>query len=143
MNSASYPSESVVVPWANAIYADGVDKRDAAAFANAFIDDAWLQFGNNEPIVGKDNIREAIAQFFTVMSKVQHESVNTVYQDGMLFLEARVTYTMHDGKTTVTVPACSVFVLAASASGGAPLAEKCRIYVDLTPLFAAAQSSSG
>ncbi len=142
MDTATFPSESVVVPWAKTLYSDGVDHRDASAFADAFTDDAWLQFGNNPPLVGKDTIRGAIEQFFTVMSKVQHESVNTDYHNGTLFLEARVTYTMHDGKTMVTVPACTVFVMKPSSDGDAPLAEKCRIYVDLTPLFGAALGGS-
>ncbi len=142
MDTATFPSESVVVPWAKTLYSDGVDQRDASAFAGAFTDDAWLQFGNNPPIVGKANIKVAIAQFFTVMLKVQHESVNTEYHNGSLFLEARVTYTMHDGKMMVTVPACTVFTMKPSSNGEAPLAEKCRIYVDLAPLFGAAQGAS-
>ena len=54
-----------------------------------------------------------------------------------LVLEAEVTYVRHDGRT-VTVPACTIFWLSDERSEeGAPLAKECRIYVDLTPLYAA------
>jgi hypothetical protein len=51
-------------------------------------------------------------------------------------LEAEVTYLRHDGRT-VTVPACTIFRLAAAPSAeGRPQAKECRIYVDLAPLYA-------
>ena len=126
-----------IIEWADRLYSEGVDNKDAVMFADAFADDGWLRFGNNPVITGRDNIREAIAGFFTVFASLRHQSAGTTLADGTLVLEAVVTYTLHGGGT-VTVPACTIFGM--RPGPGEPKAESCRIYVDLTPLFSAAQA---
>lgn len=140
MQASEKLTEQNVVEWGETLYSEAVDKRDAETFANAFTENGWCRFGNNEPLVGREAIRVAIAQFFTVMAGVSHESAGTWYKDGNLILEARVTYTLHQGGT-VTVPAVSIYGMTEGESGR-PMAENCRIYVDLAPLFAAAQADS-
>ncbi|MEO8193678.1 MAG: nuclear transport factor 2 family protein [Gemmatimonadales bacterium] len=135
MRTSTGPSTEEVTEWARKLYADGVDKRDADIFADGFVRDGWLRFGNNPPLVGQEAIRTGIAQFFTMMAGVEHESAGTYYVDGTLILEAKVTYTLHQGGT-VSVHAVTIFKIADS---GPPRAENCRIYVDLTPLFSAVQ----
>ena len=127
--------------WADRLYSEGVDNKDASAFAGAFVDDGWLRFGNNEPITGRDTIREAIAQFFTLFASLSHEPIATTISDDTVVLEANVTYTLHHGGT-VTVPACTIFRLA-ETGGHTPVARKCQIYVDLAPLFGALQNPAG
>ena len=129
-----------MISWADRLYAEAVDRKDADGFAAAFTDDAWLRFGNNDPITGKDTIRQAIAGFFTLMQSLKHESTGTTWSDGTLVVEANVTYTLFDGGT-VTVPACTIYRFG-SASADPPLATKCQIYVDLAPLYAAHQNSA-
>lgn len=140
MQASEKPTEQNVVDWAETLYSQGVDKKDAEVFANAFTENGWCRFGNNEPLVGREAIRGGIAQFFKVMAGLSHESSGTWYKDGNLILEARVTYTLHKGGT-VTVPAVSIYKMTAGESGR-PMAENCRIYVDLAPLFAAAQEGA-
>ena len=118
--------------WARELYTK-VDRKDAAGFAAIFVEDGWLRFGNNDPIVGRKNIETGIAAFFTAMVSLRHEFVRTTLHEKLLFLEASVTYTRHDTKV-VTVPAMTVFTFA--ESGGRRMAERCNIYVDLAPLFA-------
>ena len=127
-----------MVVWANRLYSEGVDQKNAAMFADAFTEDGWLRFGNNEPLIGRDAIREAIAGFFTMFASLRHESAGTTFSDGTLVIEATVTYTLFDGNT-VTVPACTIFRFA-DTSGDNPLAHKCQIYVDLAPLLAGVQN---
>lgn len=129
-----------MVSWANRLYSEGVDRKDADAFADAFTPDAWLRFGNNEPLLGRDAIREGIAGFFTMFESLRHESNGTTFSDGTLVLEANVTYTLFGGGT-VTVPACTIYRFA-DTSGEKPQAHKCQIYVDLAPLFSAVQNST-
>lgn len=119
--------------WARALYGDAVDQKDAAAFAAVFAEDGTLQFGNQPPIAGRQKIEEAITQFFLAMVDLRHEFVAVSREGNRWFLEANVTYTRHD-RTVVTVPAMTVFQM--SESSGKLLAQNCRIYVDLTPLFA-------
>jgi hypothetical protein len=128
-----------IITWADKLYSEGVDHKDAVAFANAFAEDGWLRFGNNPVIAGRESIREAIAQFFSMFASLSHESGGTTLSDGTLVLEARVTYTLHQGGT-VTVPACTIFGM--KAGSGLPQAESCRIYVDLNPLYSAVQAGT-
>lgn len=59
------------------------------------------------------------------------------HADDALVLGAEVTYTRHDA-AVVTVPAVAIFHLAGWAPGepDRPVADQCRINVDLAPLFA-------
>jgi hypothetical protein len=118
--------------WARELYTK-VDRKDAAGFAAVFVEDGWLRFGNNDPIIGRENIETAIAGFFTAMVSLRHEFVRTTLHHDLLFLEASVTYTRHDQKV-VTVTAMTVFTFAQTGEGR--MAARCNIYVDLAPLFA-------
>jgi ketosteroid isomerase-like protein len=126
-----------VIAWANDLYARSVDNKDAAGFAAAFTPDGWLRFGNAPPITGRDAIREAIAGFFGSFASLSHESTGNYLVGDTLILEAVVTYTRHDGRV-VSVPAVTIFRFASDADSDAlhPTADQCRIYVDLTPLYA-------
>jgi len=135
--SSTSPDRAAVIEWVRDLYARAVDHKDAAGFAAAFTPDAWLRFGNAEPLVGREAIREAIAQFFTAFVALRHESAGIFYDGDTLVSEAVVTYTRHD-RRVVTVPAVTIFRIAGTDEQGTPLADQCRIYVDLTPLFAPA-----
>jgi hypothetical protein len=123
--------------WATRLYADVVDHKNAKGFAAVFAPDGWLRFGNNPKLVGREAIEAAIARFFSAFLSLRHEPGETSMDGDTLVLEATVTYTRHDGKV-VTVPACTIYRLSISREGGMtqPVATECRIYVDLTPLFA-------
>ena len=127
---------AMVMRWAEDLYADAVDRKDAAGFAAAFAPDGWVQFGNWPRTAGREAITSAIAQFFDGFQSLQHRSVGRWLDGRTLVLEAEVTYLRHDG-CTVTVPACTNFRLAAELSDSrTPQAKECRIYVDLAPLYA-------
>ena len=126
-------SSGAAQEWASHLYDESVDRKNATGFAAAFVEDGWLRFGNNEPIVGRANIEAAIAGFFQAMQTLKHTPERTTVTGNLLFLEATVTYLRHDGKT-VSVPAMTVFEMAETT--GTPRARRCNIYVDLAPLFA-------
>jgi ketosteroid isomerase-like protein len=125
-----------VVRWAGTLYSDHVDHKDADGFAAVFTPDGTLRFGNSEPLTGRDAIRDAIAQFFAAFKSLRHHSGRTWIEGDIVVLEAVVTYMRHDGKE-VTVPAVTIFHLIPISVSSTPLADECRIYVDLAPLFAA------
>ena len=136
LKAESELSRDAVMRWADDLYRNAVDRKDAAGFAAAFAPDVWVQFGNWPRTSGRDAITAAIAQFFEGFKSLSHKSVATSLDGRRLVLEAEVTYVRHDGGT-VTVPACTIFVLAPEPSkAGTPQATECRIYVDLTPLYA-------
>jgi len=130
-------SREAVMQWAKDLYANAVDRKDAAGFAAAFAPDGWVQFGNWPRTTGRDAITAAIAHFFDGFQSLQHKSIGTWLDDRALILEAEVTYLRHDGRK-VTVPACTIFRLSPEATEyGKPQAKECRIYVDLRPLYGA------
>lgn len=129
------PAREEILRWAEDLYANAVDRKDAAGFAAAFAADGWCRFGNAEPLVGRDAIREAIAGFFSAFQSLRHESKGRYVDGDQLILEAFVTYLRHDGGE-VTVPAVTIFQIAGVGEDGRPVADNCRIFVDLTPLFA-------
>ena len=135
----SIPPRAAVLRWARELYANAVDHKDAAGFAAAFTPDATLRFGNADPVVGRPAIEAAIAGFFTGFAALRHTARGAWLADDTLFLEAEVTYTRHDAGV-VTVRAMTVFHLAGAAPDDAerPVADECRIYVDLAPLYAPA-----
>ncbi len=136
--SATTPAQSTddVLAWATHLYATGVDRKDADAFAGAFTEEAWLQFGNNPRLHGREAVREAIAGFFQAMRSLRHEFKNSWIADDTLINEAVVTYTRHDG-VDVSVPAVTIFrLLPVAQRVGGVMVDQCRIYVDLAPLFA-------
>jgi hypothetical protein len=126
-----------ILGWARDLYATSVDRKDAAGFAAAFTPEGTLTFGNSPTLVGRDAIREAIAHFFSAFVSLRHEARGAWLDGEVLTLEAIVTYTRHDGQQ-VAIPAVTIFHLAGGTEQGTPTADQCRIYVDLTPLFAAA-----
>ena len=129
-------SRDSVMRWAQDLYSNAVDRKDAAGFAAAFAPDGWVQFGNWPRTTGREAITAAIAQFFAGFQSLTHRSVGSWLDGRTLVLEAEVTYVRHDGNT-VTVPACTIFRLAPEPSpAGQPQAKECRIYVDLMPLYA-------
>lgn len=135
--SGAVVTRDEVLRWATDLYARAVDHKDASGFAAAFTPDAWLRFGNAAPVVGRDAIRAAIAHFFTQFADLRHEATGAWLDGDTLVLEAAVTYTRHD-RRVVTVRAATVFRLAGADGPGParPVADQCRIYVDLAPLFA-------
>ena len=137
-HSGAIPPTDAVLAWARALYAESVDKKDARGFAAAFTETASLRFGNADPIFGREAIEAAIAQFFDTFATLRHEERGTRLAGDTLIIEAVVTYQRHDGRE-VSIPAVTIFHLAGSAPGEPerPLADECRIYVDLTPLYAA------
>jgi hypothetical protein len=138
-DSGALPPSEAVMAWARVLYADSVDKKDARGFAAAFTETASLRFGNADPIVGRDAIESAIAYFFTTFETLRHEDRGTRLAGDTLIIEAVVTYKRHDGRE-VSIPAVTIFHLAGTTRDepSKPLADNCRIYVDLTPLYAPA-----
>ncbi len=134
---AAAPPPDAVLRWARDLYADAVDRKDAAGFAAAFTPDGWLRFGNADPVVGRGAIEAAIAGFFGGFAALRHESRGAWLAGDTLVLEADVTYTRHDGRV-VTVSAVTIFRIAGARPDdpSRPVADQCRIYVDLAPLYA-------
>ena len=118
--------------WVEALYGGAVDHKDAAGFAAVFAEDAWMRFGNAEPVIGRDAIEVAIAHFFTLFQGLHHDFTAIWAPDDAVILEGDVTYTRFDG-STVSMPFTTILRLTAPGSG---IVRRAQMYLDLTPLFA-------
>ena len=114
--------------WINDYYAN-IDNMRLDDFVNSHTDDVVVKFGNNPPAVGKDQVRAAIGQFWTLIGGMKHSFVNVHEAGNTTVLEADIDYTRLDGQV-VTVPCASIIdrVDDGKVSG-------LRIYIDLAPVF--------
>lgn len=108
-----------------------IDAGDVAAFLELLTPDAQFRFGNAAETIGRQAIGDAVTGFFQGIASSQHRLLETWSVGGRAGCEGEVTYTRHDG-SVVTFPFANVFKLRGD--------KICtyRIYIDNSPLFAAA-----
>jgi len=87
-----------------------VDAKDPETFAGFLTDGASFRFANAEPVVGKDNVREAVTGFFSMIAGLAHTIDNVWAQGDDLICNGRVTYERHDG-TELSAPFATIFKL--------------------------------
>jgi len=106
-----------------------IDAKDAEKFVTHVTDDAVFKFGNMEPVQGKDNVRQAVAGFFSSIKGLNHKLLDTIEQDGRLVMRGEVTYTRHND-TLLTVPFVNFFNM------NGDLIKDYLIYLDASQLYA-------
>jgi len=87
-----------------------IDAMDAQAFTGFLTDGASFRFANAEPVVGKDNVREAVGGFFSMIAGLSHRLDNVWAEGDDLISNGNVTYQRHDG-TELSVPFATIFKL--------------------------------
>jgi ketosteroid isomerase-like protein len=115
--------------WVDGVFA-AVDSKDAARFAACIAEDGEFVFGNAPAVKGRAAIETAVAGFFGTIRACHHRLLH-FWQDGAACaMHGTVTYTRLDGRE-VTLPFANVFALRG------PLIAEYRIFVDVSPLYAA------
>ncbi len=104
--------------------ADQMRLDDWAAY---FQEDAYFRFGNAAPLIGRDAIRAAMAQFFSTIQAMHHEFVGMYEQGNVVIAEAEVTFTRLN-HSRVQIPATTIFRMQDD------LVQDFRLYMDSTPL---------
>jgi hypothetical protein len=111
-----------------------VDALDAAAFAQKFAEQGSFRFGNALPVVGRREIEESVAGFFSTLGGIRHEIVGVwsgAWEGGdVTSVEALVVYTRHDATLTDPIAATSTLRMQDG------LIRDFRIFADISPLFA-------
>jgi len=111
-----------------------VDSMDAPTAAKAFAEEGTFRFGNSEPAVGRQEVEENMAGFFSMIGGLGHEITGVwsgSWEGGEVrSVEAEVTYTLKDGTRTQPLPVTSTIRLK-----GDRISDY-RIFMDLAPLFA-------
>ena len=111
-----------------AIFAD-IDAFDPDKFVSHLTDDVTFRFGNGEPVVGRANVREAVAGFFTTIAGLTHHILNVYAAGAVSIAQIDVEYVRQDGKH-VTVPNADILTF------DGDLVSNWQIYIDLAPVFA-------
>ena len=106
-----------------------IDSMDAKAFASHLSENCVLRYGNNDEVVGRDAIEQAIAGFYGTIKALRHDVVEEWTVGDTTMVQFECTYTRPDD-VQVTVPAVSIF------RRGDELIDDYRIFVDLTPVYA-------
>lgn len=110
-----------------------VDEMNTEAFTSGFTEDASFRYANNEPVVGRQAIGEAVEAFWAMLGGLRHDIIGVwrgEWEHGEVFsFEAVVVYTRKDG-STVGIPATSTLRMEGN------LVKDWRIFQDLAPLFA-------
>jgi ketosteroid isomerase-like protein len=105
------------------------DSMDVATLASLFAEDAQVVFGNNQPLVGVDEIRTGLTAFFETIAGLHHEVVNTWNVGDDSINELKVTYDRKDGQQ-VTIPCVSIFHTDATGK-----IDAYRVYFDVAPIY--------
>src|SRR3954452_9615382 len=84
------------------LFAD-IDSMEPDAFASHLADDVSFRFGNAEPVIGRDNVRDTWAGFCDGIGGVRHEVIEQFESGSATVVEAIVTYTRKDG-STISLP---------------------------------------
>jgi ketosteroid isomerase-like protein len=112
------------------VYYENVDGMRLDDFVDSHTDDVVVKFGNGPAAVGKEQVREAIGQFWTMVGGLRHNFVSVHQSGDTTVLEADIDYTLLDGRV-VTVPCASIL----ERDGGGKV-RALRVYIDLAPVFA-------
>lgn len=106
-----------------------IDARDAERFVGFLTEDAMFRFGSAPTVTGREQIANAVSEFFATIAGLRHTVSNSLANSTTLVCEGEVTYTRHDG-STVTLPFADAFELDDERIS------QYKIYMDIGPLYA-------
>ena len=111
-----------------------VDALNATAFAERFTEDGTFRFGNNPPAVGRRQIAESVAGFFSMIGGLKHAIVGVwsgTWEGGAVTsVETTVTYRRKDATVTDALPVTSTLRMRGD------LIADFRVFADISPVFA-------
>ncbi len=110
------------------IFAD-IDAFDPDKFVTHLTPDVVFRFGNADPVVGREAVREGVAGFFSSVAGLTHHLINSWDVGATTIVQADVEYRRQDGKT-VTVPNVDVLTY------DGDLVHDWQIYIDVAPVYA-------
>ncbi len=118
--------------WTMPLFAS-IDAKDTARFLSFLTEDGVFRFGNMPDVKGHAAIGQAVDGFFGTIAASRHHLLNVWSVPGHVICQGTVTYTRKDGRT-LTLPFLNVFGMRGT------LIREYLIYIDVTPLYAAAPS---
>jgi len=107
-----------------------VDTMDVGTIASLFAENGLVVFGNSQPLVGIEEIRTGITEFYATIAGLHHEIVNEWHVGDESIVELKVTYDRNDGQQ-VTIPCVTIF-----HTNVADKIDAYRVYFDVAPIYA-------
>src|SRR4051794_1216643 len=89
------------------LFAD-IDSMEPDAFARHLADDVRFVFGNGDPVIGRDNVRDTWAGFCAGIAGVSHGGSEQWNEGPATIVEATVTYTRKDD-STISLPVVTIY----------------------------------
>jgi ketosteroid isomerase-like protein len=112
--------------WVKQLFA-AIDREDADGFVSFLTEDARFRFANAPVIRNRENIRNAVALFFSSITSSRHHILNVWEQDGVVICEGEVNYIRQNG-SELSLPFVDIFQMKDN------LISDYRIYMDISPL---------
>ena len=113
--------------WVQRIF-NSIDAMDTNGFLSFLTDEVRFRFGNAPSAVGKEEVRQAIEEFFASIKGLKHRVLKTWAHSDAVICQGEVTYTRTDD-SQVTIPFVNVWAVEADRI------KDYLIYIDITPLY--------
>ncbi|NMO01989.1 nuclear transport factor 2 family protein [Gordonia sp. TBRC 11910] len=107
-----------------------IDGQDLDTLGDLFTDNGSLVFGNNPAMVGPEQIRTGVREFYATVGALAHTILNEWTVGEQTIVELSVTYHRLDGQQ-VTIPVVSIWRLTPTGK-----IDDYRVYFDLAPVYA-------
>ena len=122
------------LPWTVDELFSRIDAMDVAAVLGMFTDDGAVRFANQERVVGRPGVQQAVETFLSTVRALNH-SITGVWlgswEEGeVVCVESEVTYMRLDGVRLAPLPATTTLRLKQG------LVKDFRVFMDPSPLFA-------
>lgn len=111
-------------------YLDAIDSKDIDKYAKFLASDVSVQFNNNAPVCGKEEVLSNLRLYWQSFGAIEHDLINIYGSDSNYVLEALNHYVRHDGKK-VTIHAVAFTDLDDDGR-----VRSVRIFQDVSPVFA-------
>ena len=104
-----------------------IDNHDLAGFLEFLSEDVHFKFGNQDPVNGKENLRNRMDVFFKSIASMSNDIINIWEQKDVVICRGVVTYTRHDN-SVLSVPFVNIFRMEQN------LIKEYSIYADISSL---------
>ncbi len=101
---------------------------DSAGFVTFFTDKPVYQFGNGQPCLDKEAIKESVTEFFAGVNALYHDIKTLTEVGDTVFVEMDVKYWRKDG-SSVTLPCADIVRFVGDKI------QELRIFMDAGPVF--------
>jgi hypothetical protein len=113
--------------WTEKLF-QSIDNRDTELFLEFLTDNVVFQFGNADPVKGKEAVGTVLHGFYKSIKSLNHNVIKKWEQPGSVICNGEVTYTRLDS-SILCVPFANIFLMEED------LIKEYLIYVDVSELY--------